>query len=113
MKNTINGPSSVSKNSSRIFLTCEAVLTEALFLLGFAPKAIEQADRFMEMGWLKTPFQFALQRPAVIQLMRTYRNVPISFADACLVPNVRVAPERPRIHSGQGFPDLIESTGGK
>jgi predicted nucleic acid-binding protein len=39
----------------------------------------------MDGGWLKTPFQFALQRPAVMQLMRTWRNVPISFADACLV----------------------------
>jgi predicted nucleic acid-binding protein len=67
------------------FLTCEAVLTEAFFLLGSAPKAIEQIDRFMDGGWLKTPFQFALQRPAVMQLMRTWRNVPISFADACLV----------------------------
>jgi predicted nucleic acid-binding protein len=67
------------------FLTCEAVLTEALFLLGFAAKAVEQVDRFMENGWLKTPFRFTEQRPAVMQLMRTYRNVPISFADACLV----------------------------
>ena len=42
-------------------------------------------DRFLENGWLKTPFRFTEQRAAVMQLMRTYRDVPISFADACLV----------------------------
>jgi predicted nucleic acid-binding protein len=67
------------------FLTCEAVLTETCFLLGFTPKAMEQIERFLERGWIQVPFQFAVERQAVMRLMRTYRNVPMSFADACLV----------------------------
>ena len=67
------------------FLTCEAVVTETLFLLGNFSAAIEKLDLLMAQGWIKTPFHFALQRPAVMELMRTYYNVPISFADACLV----------------------------
>jgi len=67
------------------FITCEAVLTEAFFLLGSTSQGTEQIERFMDRNWLKTEFQFDLQRPAVMHLMRVYRNVPISFADACLV----------------------------
>ena len=77
------------------FLTCEAVLTEAIYLLGSAPKAIEQIDRFLDRGWLKTSFQLAMQRAAVMQLMRTYRNVPVSFADACLVRMSELHPHAP------------------
>ncbi len=67
------------------FLTCEPVLTEACFLLRFAPKALEQIDRFLEQGWIQVPFRFAAERARVMQLMRSYRDVPMSFADACLV----------------------------
>jgi len=67
------------------FLTCEPVLTEACFLLGFAPKAMEQIERFLDRGWIQVPFEFAAERASVMQLMRTYRNVPMSFADGCLV----------------------------
>ncbi|MEK7677265.1 MAG: pilus assembly protein [Verrucomicrobiota bacterium] len=44
------------------FLTCEPVLTEACFLLGFAPKAMEQTERFLEQGWIQVPFRFAAER---------------------------------------------------
>lgn len=67
------------------FLTCEPVLTEACFLLGFASKAMDQIERFLDRGWIQVPFQFSAERPSVMQLMRSYRNVPMSFADACLV----------------------------
>ncbi|MBI4325469.1 MAG: PIN domain-containing protein [Chloroflexi bacterium] len=67
------------------FLTCEPVLTEACFLVGFAPKAMEQVERFLEQGWIQVPFRFSTERQAVMRLMRAYQNVPMSFADACLV----------------------------
>jgi hypothetical protein len=47
--------------------------------------AIEQIDRYLDLEVIQVPFQFALERRRVMQLMRTYRNVPMSFADACLV----------------------------
>jgi uncharacterized protein len=74
------------------FVTCESVLTETCFLLGFAAKAITQIDRFLEHGWIQTPFRFSAERQPVMQLMRTYRNVPMSFADACLVRMAELHP---------------------
>ncbi len=68
-----------------IFLTCEPVLTEVCFLLNFASKAMEQIDRFLDQGWIKIPFHFDAERKSVMRLIHTYRNVPMSFADACLV----------------------------
>jgi predicted nucleic acid-binding protein len=67
------------------FLTCEAVLTEVCFLLRLSAKAIVQVDRFLESGWIQVPFQFLAERQRVMEFIRTYRNVVMSFADACLV----------------------------
>ena len=77
------------------FVACEAVLTEACFLLGFAPKAMEQIERFLDRGWIQVSFQFAPERELVMQLMRRYRNVPMSFADACLVRMAELSDEVP------------------
>ena len=67
------------------FLTCESVLTETCFLLGPGSPALDQLDRFLELGVIQLPFQFSKERQAVSQLMRAYRDVPMSLADACLV----------------------------
>jgi predicted nucleic acid-binding protein len=77
------------------FLTCEAVLAEACFLLEFAPRAIEQIDRFLAHGWMQVCFHFSAERPSVMQLMRRYRNLPMSFADACLVRMAELHPGVP------------------
>jgi uncharacterized protein len=77
------------------FLTCEAVLTEACFLLGFSPQALPQIDRFLALGWIEVPFRFVAERPRVMQLLNTYRNVPMSFADACLVRMTELHPSLP------------------
>jgi len=67
------------------FLTSEAVLTEASFLLtrdGFdADELFEMAD----LGMLRVNLDFDAQRKHLRALMRTYRNVPMSLADATLV----------------------------
>ena len=77
------------------FLTCEPVLTEACFLLGFGSPAIQQIDRFLELGTIQLPFQFARERRPVMQLMHAYRNVPMSFADACMVRMSELYPDAP------------------
>ena len=77
------------------FLTCEPVLTEACFLLGFADSAMKQIGRFLELGIIQVPFQFASDRRPVMQLMHTYRNVPMSLADACLVRMSELYPDAP------------------
>ncbi len=77
------------------FLTCEAVLTESSFLLGFAPRAMEQINEWLERGVIQMPFQFLPERQRVLRLMHDYRNVPMSFADACLVRMSELYPDLP------------------
>src|ERR1700704_6431219 len=78
-----------------IFLTCEPVLTEACFVLGFAEPAMDQIEMFLDRGVIQIPFQFATERHAVMRLMRKYRNVPMSLADACLVRMSELYPNAP------------------
>jgi uncharacterized protein len=75
----------IFKKRPPMFLTCEAVLTEACYLLGFRPDAMAHIERFLACGWIQVPFCFSSERELVMRLMRTYQNVPMSFADACLV----------------------------
>jgi predicted nucleic acid-binding protein len=66
-------------------LTCEAVLSEAQFLIGrFGgnPLAVLQ---FIERKILQVPFRVESEIERLLALQRTYRNLPMSLADACLV----------------------------
>lgn len=67
------------------FLTCEAVLSEACFLVEYEPAAVAQLTTLIEQGWIRVVFDFSDEAEAVMALMRRYANVPMSFADACLV----------------------------
>jgi predicted nucleic acid-binding protein len=77
------------------FLTCEAVLTECCFLLGFDSRAVEQIDEWLERGVIRLPFQFLPERQRVMRLMHAYQKLPMSFADACLVRMSELYPHLP------------------
>ena len=66
-------------------VTCDAVLSEALFLLnpsaGGARKLLDLVDR----GLVVPSFDLAAELNAVSQLLRRFEDVPMSLADACLV----------------------------
>jgi len=67
------------------FLTCEAVLTEACFLVR---RMREASSRFLEMisrGALKIGLHLEDEVGPVSALMARYASVPMSLADACLV----------------------------
>ena len=68
-------------------LTCEAVLSEASFLLARASADPSLPITLVERGVLKVADLLASpdQARAVGRLMRRYSNVPMSLADACLV----------------------------
>ena len=74
-------------------LTCEAVLTEACFLLRGEPTGIDQIGVYLREGLLAVSFEVMPQHDRVFGLMETYRNVPMSFADACLVCMAESLPE--------------------
>ncbi len=67
------------------FYTCEAVLSEAYFLLAGTPTGNQRHIEVLERGLLDLSFSYADHLERVNDLMRTYENIPMSFADACLV----------------------------
>lgn len=70
---------------TRPLLTCEAVIAEALFLLrrgGIEPDGLLD---LIVRGLVVPKFNLAGEIAAIQLLMKTYRNIPMSLADACLV----------------------------
>src|SRR5256885_9153341 len=65
------------------FVTCEAVLSEACFLLGTS--RIEELFAFIRRGLLRVEFSLVNEVENVALLMKKYESVPMSLADACLV----------------------------
>lgn len=74
-------------------LTCEAVITESCYLLRDHPPAIERIHTYLAEGVVRIAFELAAQRDRVFSLMRSYRNVPMSLADACLVGLLESLPD--------------------
>lgn len=73
------------KQLVRPLLTCEAVIAEALFLLrrgGIDPDGLLC---LISRGLVVPDFSLVTEIGAIHQLMKTYRNIPMSLADACLV----------------------------
>jgi predicted nucleic acid-binding protein len=66
-------------------LTCEAVLSESFHLLERSPLGHEALRMLVERGVIRTAFSLDLHLKETMQLMRRYRETPMSFADACLV----------------------------
>ncbi len=65
--------------------TCEAVLSEAQFLLqdrGGDPLAVLE---WVRQGVFGLPFAAADEIERLLELQRSYRHLPMDFADACLV----------------------------
>ena len=65
--------------------TCEPVLAEALYLLRASPEAQDKVLEWIGRGTLSIPFEVAAECAAVRRLMKKYRDVPMSLADACIV----------------------------
>jgi uncharacterized protein len=65
------------------WLTCEAVVSEAFHLLGERGK--ESLTSLLRRGALVCRYRFCDDMEAVLKLLEKYSDVPMSFADACLV----------------------------
>jgi predicted nucleic acid-binding protein len=63
--------------------TCEAVLSEAFHLLG--PRGAPALATLLRRDALICAFEFGANIDEVLKLMQKYTDVPMSFADACLV----------------------------
>ena len=74
-----------SQNLPHPYLTCEAVLSEAWFLLEKFPADQEKPLKLIENKHVQNGFDLSGEIDAVAALLRRYDHIPMSIADACLV----------------------------
>ncbi len=66
-------------------LTCDAVLSEACFLLKSYPAALRHLRAFLDDDIIVPVFKSHPHTSHLFGLRETYQNLPMSFADACIV----------------------------
>ncbi len=66
-------------------LSCEAVFSEACFLLRKVPKGPEAVVNLLNRGVVEAPFCLNDEAARIKRLLVRYTSVPMSLADACLV----------------------------
>ena len=74
-----------SKHAPATVITCDAVISETLFLLKREGHRTDDLFALIESGFLRSDFDFQSEYGFVRTLMQRYRDRPMSFADACLV----------------------------
>jgi len=74
-------------------LTCEAVITEACFLLQRDSRSQQAVLSLVNRGAVQIDFSLAEEITAIEELINRYENVPMSLADACLVRMTELYPE--------------------
>jgi predicted nucleic acid-binding protein len=67
------------------FYTCEAVLTEAHFLLANIYHSVQDLHAFVEEDGVICDFSYQENHTDVNRIIEKYHDLPASFADACLV----------------------------
>jgi uncharacterized protein len=74
-------------------LTCEAVLTEACFLLRKSPGGPAAVLELVGRTVVKVAYDVEADVEALGRLMTRYADVPMSLADACLVRMIERQPD--------------------
>jgi predicted nucleic acid-binding protein len=67
------------------FLTCEPVLAETFFLVCRQPEGPRRFFELLDSGLLEVEFSVIGEREALWKLIRKYKDLPMSLADACMV----------------------------
>ena len=73
------------RNLPTPFLTCEAVITEACFLMQSKPDGKADVLKMLVEGALQIDFSLSNEVAEIKKLIKKYDSVPMDFADACLV----------------------------
>jgi uncharacterized protein len=81
-----------AKDAPSTALSCDAVLSEALFLLKRDGHDTDPLFALVEIGFLRSDFDFHAEHLKVRALMHRYRERPMAFADACLVRMAELHP---------------------
>ena len=72
--------------------TCEAVISEACFLVRQLPGGRQAVMALLTRGLVRVSFDLQDEIEPVAALVATYASTPMSLADACLVRMVEQAP---------------------
>ncbi len=75
-------------------LTCEAVITETCFLLRRRLQDVRTVLELRRRGFMTAPFHWDDEIQSIEHLMIKYTDVPMSFADACLVRMAELYPNK-------------------
>ncbi len=67
------------------YSVCESVISESCFLLGQLHNGKNNVLEMLKAGFLQMNFSLSDEVESVQTLIKKYDNVPMSFADACLV----------------------------
>lgn len=70
---------------SKPLFTCEAVITEACFLLRDVYNGEDAVMGLMNDGLIEIPFKLNDEVAEIRELIKRYQSVPMSLADGCLV----------------------------
>ena len=81
--------------------TCEAVLSEAFHLLG--ETGASNLGTLLRRRALAVAFTFSENLAPVVRLIEKYSNVPMGFADACLVRMTETLPDPILLTTDQDF----------
>jgi len=74
-------------------LTCEAVLSEAHFIQRDIPPSLRAIMELAVKDFYKISFNAEEEKQALKALLEKYADVPMSFADACLVRMAELYPD--------------------
>jgi predicted nucleic acid-binding protein len=83
------------------WLTCEAVLSETFYILGSGGET--GLTTMLRRGILLSTFVFGAEREAVLALMQKYSQIPMDFADACLVRMTETTPDPVLLSTNSDF----------
>ena len=76
-------------------LTCEAVLSEACFLLRGLDGGDKAVLELLHRKVLDIPFRLVEYVSQIAWLLKKYADIPMSLADACLVRMTELYPDSP------------------
>ena len=81
--------------------TCEAVLSEAFYLLG--ARGAHGLSELLRRGALMSAFHVDNDIESVLKFLQKYADVPMSLADACLVRMTETLPDPVILTTDSGF----------
>lgn len=83
--------------------TCEAVLSEACFLLRQVPGGPQNVLDLVRRGLLVVAFSIQNEASTLVSLLMRYSNVPMALADACMVRLSELNPGSPLLTFDSDF----------